>query len=166
MRVAPYDSLSVSGCEIGPIGRLMNSPNGLRWLARGGLAILALGLGVRTAPGQVRTDLTPVRVWVGTDRAAPVSTGAGARVFLQIDDDGYVLVLKADAAGRAQVIFPLEPGDDNFVRGGVAYEVLGRDGRPALTGAEPAGTGVLLAIRSDEPFRFERLTRNGSWDPA
>src|SRR5216117_1928370 len=75
-----------------------------------------------TPPVAPPRDL-PVHVWLNFHilrRAGP------ARVFLRASDDGYVVVLRADAAGKVSVLFPLDPGDDNFVRGGQTIEVRSR----------------------------------------
>src|SRR5881397_2420007 len=66
-------------------------------------------------------DDPPVRAWLkgGDDFVR----GDHARVQLQIAEDGYLVVLRADADGRVRVLFPLDPGDDDFVRGGRTFEL-------------------------------------------
>ena len=76
---------------------------------------------------------------VATDPPAPVSVtlsqngrylpGSGVQVTVQPGADGYLLVLNADPDGRVRVLFPLDPTDDAFVKGGKKYQ-LERSRRP------------------------------------
>ena len=70
---------------------------------------------------------------VGTNPSVPVSVtlsqngrylpGSGVQVTVQPGADGYLLVLNADPDGRVRVLFPLDPTDDAFVRGGKKYQL-------------------------------------------
>jgi hypothetical protein len=68
----------------------------------------------------VRRDDPPVTVWLDHDN---YRRGDKAPVNIKLRDDGYLVVLPADADGRVRVLFPLDPGDDAFVRGGEAREI-------------------------------------------
>src|SRR2546429_1917163 len=81
------------------------------------------------ASARVVSDDPPVKVWLNHDN---YYRGDKARVNVRLDDDGYVVVLRADADGRVRVLFPLDPGDDAFVRGGETIEVRGRGDREAF----------------------------------
>src|SRR5256885_11926465 len=61
------------------------------------------------------TDDPPVKVWLNHDNY--FQRGDKARVNVRLADDGYLLVLRADAEGRVRVLFPLDPSNDNFTRG-------------------------------------------------
>jgi hypothetical protein len=90
--------------------------------------------------------------------------GDQVRVYVQTRADGYVLVLQLDPDRRLRVLWPRNPGDDNFVRGGREIEVLGRGGRPTFTVDRP-GQGVVYAAVSPDPFRFDTsLVVGGHWD--
>src|SRR5213593_1923154 len=59
--------------------------------------------------------------------------GQRARVKVKTTDNGYLLVLRADAQGRIRVLFPPEPGGDAAIRGGREVEIRGRGNREAFT---------------------------------
>src|SRR6266496_3320346 len=67
------------------------------------------------ASARVVSDDPPIKVWLNHDN---YYRGDKARVNVRLDDDGYVVVLRADADGRVRVLFPRDPGDEAFVRGG------------------------------------------------
>lgn len=90
--------------------------------------------------------------------------GDRARVTVRARDDGYLLVLHLDPDGRLRVLFPLDPGDDAFVRGGEAYEIRGRGDREAFTVEAPSGGGTVYAAWSADPFRFDDFVRGDHWD--
>ncbi len=66
------------------------------------------------------------RVEVWTDRGdSPYASGQGVRVHFRADRDAFVTILRVDTDGRVRVLFPREPWEDNFARGGGDYEVPG-----------------------------------------
>ena len=83
----------------------------------------------------------------------------GRRVKVRTAEDGYVVVLRSDAQGRVRVLFPLDPSDDDFVRGGRTLEVRGRGDREAFYIDDGEGSGVVLAARSAAPFKFEEFAK-------
>src|SRR6266487_2371084 len=99
--------------------------------------------------GAVRSDDPPIRVWLNQD--SYFLQGDKARVNVKLADDGYVVVLRADAEGRVRVLFPLDPGQDDFVRGGDKIEVRGRGDREAFYVDDREGQGVVLAARAGRP---------------
>src|SRR5438128_12337687 len=108
------------------------------------------------ASARVVSDDPPVKVWLNHDN---YERGDKARVNVRLDDDGYVVVLRADADGRVRVLFPLDPGDDAFVRGGEAIEVRGRGDREAFYVDEREGSGVGPASRPATPFKVHAIVR-------
>src|SRR5690349_25124728 len=95
------------------------------------LAALALSLlAAGPATAGVRNPDPPVELWISNDRH--FLPGEAVRVNVRSREDGYLLVLHADPDGRLRVLFPLDPHDDNFVRGGKKYEVHGRGNREAF----------------------------------
>ena len=56
----------------------------------------------------------PIRVELSHEQ---FEMGDRARVYVRAAQDGYLVILHADPAGRVRVIFPLDPSDDNFIRG-------------------------------------------------
>src|SRR5437867_9112085 len=103
----------------------------------------------------------PVQVWLNHNDYA---RGDRAKVYARVQQDGYLVVLRADADGRVRVLFPLDPGDDDFVRGRQTIEIRGRGDREAFTIDEREGTGVVLAGRSAAPLRFDEFVSGDHWD--
>jgi len=110
----------------------------------------------------LRSDDPPVKVWLNQDNY--FVQGDRARVNVKVAEDGYLVVLRADADGRIRVLFPLDPSDDSFVRGGSKIEVRGRGDREAFYVDDREGTGVVLAARSVQPFKFDAFVRGDHWD--
>jgi hypothetical protein len=91
--------------------------------------------------------------------------GDRARVYVQTAQDGHLVVLHADPDGRVRVLFPLDPTDDDFVRGGdKRHELRGRAGREAFFVDGDDGTGTVLAAVSPDPLSYDGFVRNGHWD--
>jgi hypothetical protein len=104
----------------------------------------------------------PVRVWFNSD--GDYEYGDRAKVYAKSAQDGYLIVLRSDAAGRVRVLFPLDPQDGQRITGGKKYELKGRGGREAFVADDTTGPGSVLAAVSESPFRVEQLTQNGHWD--
>ena len=126
------------------------------------LLVPAAGAADATAPAVLtqQTDL-PVQVWL--DRR-DVRLGDRVRVNTRVATDGYLLVLHAEPDGRVRVLFPVDPVEDNFVRGGSEFEIRGRGDREAFSVFTQSGVGTVYAAFSRDPFRFDEFVRNGHWD--
>src|SRR5712691_11534385 len=107
------------------------------------------------------TDDPPVKVWLNHDNY--FQRGDKARVNVRLADDGYLLVLRADAEGRVRVLFPLDPSSDDFVRGHETIEARGRGDREAFFVDDREGSGLVLAARSSTPFQVGRFGGGRSW---
>jgi len=92
------------------------------------------------------------------------SRGDHARVYVQAAQDGYLVVLHADGDGRVRVLFPLDPTDDSFVRGGGRQELRGRADRDAFTVDVGDGAGTVLAAVSRDAFTYDGFVINDHWD--
>lgn len=90
-------------------------------------------------------------------------TGDRVEVAVQAADDGYLLVTQVDPGGRIRVLFPLDPTDDNYIRGGRTYRILGRGDREGFL-ADAGGDGVVFAAITADPWQFDRYSLNGHWD--
>jgi uncharacterized protein DUF4384 len=110
----------------------------------------------------VRSPDVAVRVTLSSD--GDYNQGDRAKVRVRLADDGYLVVLRADVDGRVRVLFPLDPGDDDFVRGGKDYELRGRGDRETFAVDDRDGTGTVLAARSESPFHYDRFVRGDHWD--
>jgi len=62
------------------------------------------------------------------------------------------------------VLFPLDPTDDDFVRGGKKFEVRGRGDRDAFQVEPNDGSGTVIAAVSPDAFKFDDFVRNDHWD--
>src|SRR5713101_3539373 len=125
------------------------------------LLLLAAPAESPAAATAVRNDDPPVKVWLDQEN---YRRGDKALVNVQLGEDGYLVVLRADADRRVRVLFPLDPGDDAFVRGGRTIELRGRGDREAFSIDEREGSGLVLAARSVTPFKFDEFARGDHWD--
>ncbi len=89
--------------------------------------------------------------------------GDRARVTVRVRDDGYVVVLHTDANGRVRVLFPVDPGDDNFMKAGQEYEIRSRGDRDAFQ-VTTSGSGTVYAAVSLDPYHVDDFVRNNHWD--
>ena len=122
--------------------------------------ILALLLSL--APAFTQADVPPaITVQLNHER---FSRGDRARVYVETAQDGYLIVLHADPDGRVRVLFPLDPTDDDFVRGGRRQELRGRSGRDAFLVDAEDGSGTVLAAVARDPLTFDAFVRGDHWD--
>src|SRR5215831_13992429 len=124
------------------------------------------------------------QVGPGASIRAEFSTVSGMRrvvASFHVDADAYVLVGHIDADGILRVAFPLEPGDDGFVRGnrnyytpeffaGFADEYRFRAQQPGFRYASrpidsyDGSLGYAFIIASWRPLRFDQFQTDGRWD--
>ena len=124
------------------------------------LSAMLLGL---LAVGAVERDpAPPVRIWLDHEDGSYMR-GDRVKLFLKTRDDRYVVVFHVDPDNRLRVLFPLDPGDDNYVKGGKTYKVINRGGREGFA-ADVAGRGMLFVAAAPDPFRFEQFTKDNFWD--
>jgi hypothetical protein len=122
----------------------------------------AMLLGLLAVGAVARDPAPPVRIWLDHEDAGYMR-GDRVKLFLKTRDDRYVVVFHVDPDNRLRVLFPLDPGDDNYVKGGKTYKVINRGGREGFV-ADIAGLGVVFAAASPDPFRFEQFIKDGFWD--
>ncbi|HKE90500.1 MAG TPA: DUF4384 domain-containing protein [Gemmatimonadales bacterium] len=103
-----------------------------------------------------------VRAWL-PDTLLPV--GAPARVYVELEDSGYLALLHVEPSGRIRVLYPEHPNDPAFVPGGAAFVVGGISDSTTFRVVAP-GTGALLAVRSWTPLDFAGLVDGNRWDYA
>ena len=115
----------------------------------------------KPVPAVSASDDPPIRVWLDGDSYHP---GDRATLKIRLSDDGYVVVLRADGDGHLRVLFPLDPGTDNFVKGGKTFEVRGRGDREAFQVDDQNGTGTIFAAVSAQPFTFSGYVLGDHWD--
>lgn len=106
-------------------------------------------------------DNLPVTIWLNKRN---VQLGDRVRAYARTNADGYLVVLHAEPDGRVRVLFPMDPGQDNFVRAGNDYEIRNRGGREAFQVYSTGGLGTVYAAFSRDPFVFEPFSRADHWD--
>jgi len=106
----------------------------------------------------------PPPITVSLNNGGQYNRGEYAQVTFRAAADGYTLILHADQQGRVRVLFPLDPGDDAFIRGGKNYKLTGRDGRGAFYIEQSGGGGMVYAAWSKSPFRVADFVRADHWD--
>jgi len=130
------------------------------------ITLLTSLVGGPAAPvAAARLDADRPRVSVWTDNGDdPYQTGRDARVFVRSDRDAYVTIFRVDTDGRVRVLFPRDPWEDNFVRGGREFEVEAtRDGDAFYVDDYP-GVGYVFAVASPDPFDYDAITTGDHWD--
>src|SRR5216117_2963392 len=100
---------------------------------------------------------SPVTVHLNHDNFA---IGDRARVYVQSAQDGYLVVLHADPEGRVRMLFPRDPSDDAFARGGKRQEIHSRSDRDAFMVEGDDGAGTVLAAVSTDAFSFDGFVLN------
>jgi len=108
-----------------------------------------------------KADDPPVRIEINHEQ---FTRGDRARVYVEAAEDGHLVVLHADPEGRIRVLFPLDPSDDDFVRGGRKLEIRGRSDRDAFFVDANDGSGTVVAVLSPDPLTFDGFVRNDHWD--
>ena len=126
------------------------------------LLLASHSLPLSLPPQRTSSDDPPIRVWFNSDGNYAYTDRA--KVYAKSAEDGYLVVLRADAAGRVRVLFPLDPADDQRIVRGKKYELKGRGGREAFIADDTTGHGTVLAAVSTSPFRVNELARDGHWD--
>lgn len=123
---------------------------------------ILLSILAATAVGAPAKDPEPtIRITLNSDDQ--YLPGDRAKVQVITRDDGYLVVFQVNPEGRLRVLFPLDPTDDNYVKGGKRYLLLGRGGREGFT-VDAGGTGVVFAAVSLDPWRFTGYVSSDHWD--
>jgi len=126
-------------------------------------ASLAGQPGTPVVASRIDPDRSRVSVW--TDRGDdPYQTGRSARVFVRADRDAYVTIFRVDTDGRIRVLFPRDPWEDNFVRGGREFEVQDTQDDDAFYVDDYPGVGYIFAVASPDPFDYDAITTGDHWD--
>jgi len=124
------------------------------------LTTILATLVVAAAPAEAQAP----PITISLNSGGQYNRGEYAQAQFRAAADGYVLILQTDQNGRIRVLFPLDPGDDNFIRGGKTYKVVGRDNRGSFYLDQAGGSGMVYAAWSKSPFRFTDFVRGDHWD--
>ncbi len=129
------------------------------------LALLALATVPNTDTWHPRPTYRPrVELWTNRGDAAVYTRGDRVRVFFRLDRDAFVTVFRVDTDGRVRVLFPREPWEDNFARGGRDFEVEGRSSDDAFLIDDYPGVGYLFAVTSADAFTYDAIESGDHWD--
>ena len=126
------------------------------------LSFALAGARADSAAAAVASEDPAVQLWISDDRR--FVPGDRAKVQVRTREDGYLLVLHVDTDGHLRVLFPLDPRDDDFVRGGRKYEIRGRGGRESFTVDSRTGQGTVYAAVSSDPLNFDGFVLGDHWD--
>src|SRR6266511_5114936 len=124
------------------------------------LALLAMAT-VRPTPAIYRPQ---VELWTNRGDAAVYTRGERVRVYFRLDRDAFVTIFRVDTDGRVRVLFPREPWDDSYVRGGREFEVEGRSSRDAFAIDDYPGVVYLFAVTSADAFVYGAIESGDHWD--
>ena len=106
-----------------------------------------------------------VELWTNRADAAVYTRGERVRLYFRLDQDAYVTIFRVDTDGRIRVLFPRDPWEDNFARGGRDLEVDGNElAREAFTIDDYPGVGYLFAVASADPFVYDQIESGQHWD--
>jgi uncharacterized protein DUF4384 len=129
--------------------------------------IVLLGLATiatpRVTPHQLFSERPRIEVW-STHGDGVYTRGQGVKVYIRADQDAFVTLFRVDTDGRVRVLFPQEPWEDNFVRGGRDFEVLGRNSATAFYVDDYPGVGYLFAVASYDRFDYSAIQTEDHWD--
>ena len=126
------------------------------------LAMMPAGPDPVAVPAAPTDDPAPaIKLWLGSSRE--FRQGERARVQVETQHDGYLVVFNYDTDGRLRVLFPVNPLDDQLVQAGRRYEIEGRGDRESfLVGGE--GEGLVFAAIAADPFDFREYQSASNWD--
>jgi len=106
-----------------------------------------------------------IELWTNRGDGAVYTRGERVRMFFKLDRDAFVTIFRVDTDGRVRVLFPREPWEDNFARGGRELEVDSRAlGGDAFTIDDYPGVGYLFAVASADPFVYDGIESGDHWD--
>src|SRR6266498_4557334 len=124
------------------------------------LALLAMAT-VRPTPAIYRPQ---VELWTDRGDAAVYTRGDRVRVYFKLDRDAFVTIFRVDTDGRVRVLFPREPWEDNFARGGREFEVRSGSDRDAFYVDDYPGVGYIFAVIAADPFVYDPIETSDHWD--
>jgi hypothetical protein len=131
------------------------------------LGLNATGTGpaqaLRSAPAPAGDAAPPgIRLW--TSHGEVYRRGEHVRVFFRTEQDAHVTIFRVDTDGRVRVLFPREPWEENYVRGGYTYDVPNYGQHDAFVVDDDPGVGYVFGVASAEAFAYDPLTSSNHWD--
>lgn len=90
-----------------------------------------------------------VQVWTN-HRDGEFYEGDNITISFMANRDAFVVIYSIDTRGRVEILYPADPGDDNFVTGGVTYRLPSVNSNYDLKVTGPSGTENIQVIASRE----------------
>ncbi len=78
----------------------------------------------------------------------------------RVSRDAFVAIYSIDSRGNVRLLFPTDPNQDNFVRGGETYRLPSGDDNFDLVVNGPAGTESIQMVASQERFPIPNWYHN------
>jgi hypothetical protein len=131
------------------------------------LALLSLAVAATPTPkvGPSSAYRPRIELWTNRGDGAVYTRGERVRLYFRLDQDAYVTIFRVDTDGRVRVLFPREPWEDNFARGGRDFEVDGNQlHRDAFAIDDYPGVGYLFAVAAPDPFIYDNIESGDHWD--
>jgi uncharacterized protein DUF4384 len=129
------------------------------------LAMLSLAVLSTSTPRDPSFYRPRVELWTNRGDGAVYTRGERVRLYFRLDQDAYVTIFRVDTDGRIRVLFPRDPWEDNFARGGRDLEVDGNElAREAITIDDYPGVGYIFAVTSADPFVYDQIESGQHWD--
>lgn len=105
----------------------------------------------RIAPGSKGEPLE-IQVWADRDNEETYYEGENITLYFKANRDAYVALYNIDARGQVFLLYPQNPGDPHFIRGGVTYQLPDRLDNYDLWVTGPQGVEFVQAVASLRPF--------------
>jgi hypothetical protein len=141
---------------------LASTMGGVSVPAVGSVASVATTDGASTPRNVVPPGDEPaVRVTLNSQNV--FDPGDRARVRVHVRDDSYLVVLHATPSGMVQVLYPTNPGDDDFVHANTDVDVQGNGMDASFVVANTRGAGTVYAAVSRDPFHFDGFSSGAQW---
>ncbi|HKA59064.1 MAG TPA: DUF4384 domain-containing protein [Gemmatimonadales bacterium] len=129
------------------------------------IALLALAVSPTPARRYSPIYRPRVELWTNRGDGAVFSRGERVRVYFRLDQDAYVTIFRVDTDGRVRILFPREPWEDNFARGGREFEIDGQQlHSDAFTIEDYPGVGYLFAVAAADAFIYDGIQTGDHWD--
>jgi len=93
-----------------------------------------------------------IEVWADRENEATYREGENITLSFRANRDAYVALYNIDARGQVFLLYPQNPDDPHFIRGGVTYELPDRRDDYDLWVTGPPGVEFVQAVASLRPF--------------
>ncbi len=117
-----------------------------------------------TLPHAAEAAPPGIRLW--TSHGEVYRRGERVRIFFRTEQDAYVTIFRTDTDGRVRVLFPREPWEQNYVRGGYTYDVPNYGEHDAFVVDDDPGVGYVFGVASADPYQYDAFENADHWDLA